>query len=292
MKKDIVINKAFSWNGSDWKIGSVEFDENYRSSAVLHLCRRIPAAALTEYHKKIEPVLPFFEKLNYEQAEIIRSISPFQTDFSIELMIDGKSLAGTGCAYRYWEPKKTEYDEMDREVYKYIKEFHLDENDGWMIASFDLNLTDHAESDLSKAYLKLSQDSRTVYGDSFAVSQAGQAFLLINPVTKTPHVLEIKEFSTEQLDSRFSQDEEPLYCANMEYEIIPPLSEDSYKLIDIGPDLPENSPSLMFYGELATCPGRAVRRAWSNLRKEPIDYIVWRMEFIQKDGETVTVSLA
>ena len=161
-----------------------------------------------------------------------------------------------------------------------------------MIASFDLNLTDHAESDLSKAYLKLSQDSRTVYGDSFAVSQAGQAFLLINPVTKTPHVLEIKEFSTEQLDSRFSQDEEPLYCANMEYEIIPPLSEDSYKLIDIGPDLPENIPSLMFYGELETCPGRAVRRAWSNLRKEPIDYIVWRMEFIQKDGETVTVSLA
>ena len=43
MKKNIVINKAFSWNGSDWKIGSVEFDENYRSSAVLNLCRRITA---------------------------------------------------------------------------------------------------------------------------------------------------------------------------------------------------------------------------------------------------------
>lgn len=239
----------------------------------------------------MEPILPFFEKLNYEQAEIIRSISPIQTDFSIELMIDGKNLAETGCDYRYWEPKRPEYDETDREVYKYIKEFHLDENDGWMIASFDLNLTDHAESDLSKAYLKLSQDSRTVYGDSFAVSQAGQAFLLINPVTKTPHVLEIKEFSTEQLDSRFSQDEEPLYCANMEYEITPHLSEDDCSFIDIGPDLPENSPALMFYGELETCPGRAVRRAWSNLRKEPIDYIVWRMEFTENHDETCTVSL-
>lgn len=287
MKKNLFINKNFVWNGADWKIGSIEFCDSSENNAVLNLCRRIPAESIRTYEQNCKPLLPFMDRLDYDEVSIIELLSPYKTDFSIEVTIGGNNCTGKHCAYLWWNPVHREEEEADSSIQQYMQCFDLNPEDGWMIAQIDLALEDDSDMDLARAKLIITED-KTIYGDKFAASKAGQTFVFINPLTQTPHVLEVKGFKTEQIDEGLFQDDDLRYCAAMEYEITPHLSEEDYKLRDLGPDKPDRCPGLVFYGSLEAM---SVRKKYAYPRKEPIDYILWRIEFHKIGAESLAVSL-
>lgn len=219
------------------------------------------------------------DRLDYEQASILETVNPFCFDYTVGLTIGESSLMEGSTSFLYWDPEKTE-EEQSRDCEPYLSRFELEKDDGWVIERNILTLPCGAETDFTNAILTISENG-IAYGDNFTVNRPGQVFLFINPVTKTPHVLEVKNFETGVLSY-----DETQYGAGMEYVISPFLSEDCYKLRDIGPDRPENCPAFMFYDQ----PDDGVRREYAYLRKEPISFITWRMEFYRQ-GESFCIPL-
>lgn len=247
--REVVLNRAFDWEGQEWKLLSVYVCED---GLVGDFCIRVDPAAEAAFLKKWTPILE--NGLTREQEDLLQLENPFVLDVRVFADINGVPCRNFHGSQDIWNPCTGIDEGRSWEAEQWLKHYGCDREQGWIFLRSHWRHQWQGKQ-LETLALTLKEDDARIPGLCFS-AQPGTQAEFIRPSTGEKHMLIVEEgpeeqtFNTPELHGMIL----PNHCRVMTYRVEPELPQGVLMVQDnCGGDPPR--PAQVQENEFAACVG-------------------------------------
>lgn len=309
---EVPLNKTFLWGGEEWLAPALYCCSE---GLVLDLLKKVPEETLHRFAEKWgmdENGAPQRELTADEQDEL-EAENPMEEHFRTKVTVNGRELQVSTGYGRYWYPddgcREGEADGV-------LTHYGLPRDCGWVIWRLCCPW-DGKRLTPETLELTLTAEKTARAGAAFT-AEAGKEVPLTDPRTGLPHILRVISLKQETMEQNSLLARGMVYprkYTELRYTLEPPLPAGDFTVQDATPNdevrfssaedgvSMEGSACIGIIGG-ADGPtavfvttkekGKAadeVRTAYSSLRYEPAKTVTWRIRFMERPKDDITVTL-
>lgn len=288
--KEITINEDFTWDNEKWRILSLYA---YKDEMILDICKFFDLRILQRFHEKWGKYRYEIDKLSKKQYdELCEDRLLFSEDFSVRLNINDIAFRESSQSCEMFDPVYTE--DNDENILQMTAHYGLSDELPWVVWHCRVHFDGLNPAEFENAVMKITliPDEAEVYGEPLNITAPGQAFTVMNPVTKEKYHLQIKDLEWESPD--FLKEKKQKYILGISYIIEPDIDDENFTLSDYSGGDGENQPAMMFYG-VETAQDRDTEKlhtACSYLYCRPREDLTWKPKFLAKLKDEITVAVS
>ena len=307
----VPVNKEFHWAGIDWIIPEVyACDEGL---VVLTFGKVDPAEV--RKHMTGEPA-------TQEDIERMDVECPLNIHLRCAAKINGADGIFCGGSGMAWMPPLPGEGDGYRDAKWVLEHYGFDTNYAWIINRDNFRWPSVTRPEINSLEMTITQRPVSLSGTHFKTPVDGNAIKVQHPLNGQTYTLTIEDLKHEEADIRTAQSmglEFPTKYTWMEYRIEPELGANQYRIMDCkqsdeprpmkitraeGPaEVQINGEAAAIgiiggaYGPTAVFMSRPIgktsqlRMASSSMRFEHVDEVEWRIVFLEKLHEDVTLQV-
>lgn len=278
--KAYAVNKTFSWNREKWSVPAIYLTE---SGIVVDFYLEVPLQSIQAFlikwgEREKEPMSieeEMYRKLEYPLGlSVIGNLSV--NDRPIPLK-KGYTQVWNPMVVNTWQARRT------------LEHYGLDPEKGYLMhrACF---LRKGKNPPIRAISLTLQAEPVSVPGERFVAPQPGEYLTFKNPATGNTHDLTVIAQTREALDPNFLSNH-PCCYTRLTYSLSPDINNELFRIVDCDPGdrwESKDGPTAVF---LTGKTPSSAHFAVSSLRYTPAERITWRMVFLQKLRQDITVPL-
>lgn len=297
----VKIGANFQWAGIDWFVPEAY---PFEQGLILFLLGKVNPAQvpLHEYEDFISP----------ESREKLMAENPLNLHTRPEASVNGLQLRPARSVGITWMPQEG----CDLESKWVLEHYELDLESAWQINRIKFFWPACGRMEISEMSLTMRQNPVSVSGTHFKTPREGESVQLFHPQTGKEYTLFVDELNQEIADYRNLHDQQieyPPCYTQMVYRIQPDMDRNQFRVVDCaGSDQPRykkdvkqsegtfavsvgiiggaDGPTTIILGH-SDHPAGKPHVANSSLHFEPAEEIEWRIVFMEKPNEDITVSL-
>ena len=309
---EVPLNKTFLWAGEEWLAPALYCCSE---GLVLDLLKKVPVETLRRFAEKWgmdENGAPQRE-LTAEEQDELEAENPMEEHFRTKVTVNGRELQVSTGYGRCWTP----YDACrEGEADGVLTHYGLPRDCGWVIWRLCCPW-DGKRLTPETLELTLTAEKTARAGATFT-AEAGKEVPLTDPRTGLSHILRVISLKQETMEQNSLLARGMVYprkYTELRYTLEPPLPAGDFTVQDATPNdevrfssaedgvSMEGSACIGIIGG-ADGPtavfvttkekGKAadeVRTAYSSLRYEPAKTVIWRIRFMERPKEDITVTL-
>lgn len=310
--REITLGKTFTWGKEEWLVPAMYCCSE---GVVLDLLKKVPLEALERFAEKWglkENGEPRRELPPAEQ-DAMEAENPMEERFRAEVTVNGQPLRESTGYGRYW---RSEDGCCDEDADRVLEHYELERDCGWVIWRLCCPW-DGKRLTPETLELTLTAEKTARAGVTFT-AEAGKEVPLTDPRTGLSHILRVISLKQETMEQNSLLARGMVYprkYTELRYTLEPPLPAGDFTVQDATPNdevhfssaedgvSMEGSACIGIIGG-ADGPtavfvttkekGKAadeVRTAYSSLRYEPAKTVTWRIRFMERPKEDITVTL-
>lgn len=302
------VRKTFFWETMPVHIPAIYLGT---AGAVLDVCAKIPAGAMTEYLKKWKKN----HRYTMEELEELEAENPAGRDFSIEMCLNDIPLRRRLSSSLLWYPadrlQAAEYRDLwrnEKEAARLINAYGCDPDCCWHLGRICYRWDSHPLLSPQTITLRLEDTAISLTAAHFTTKSScnGQTVTAVHPVTGQVYTLTLHE--CRQIRNDFTAFGKkgvlyPQWCHLLSYSVSP---KDGHTILTVKDcsesDTPKNSPENRIQPDSAaaaaavlyetnTVPDAAdTAMAVSSLHFEPVSEIRWRVVYSVKRKKDMEIS--
>lgn len=234
--------------------------------------------------------------------------------FRSAVRVNSRQLREEGASSITWIPDHCTPEPMgDRLEARYVLEHYgLDGKMGWIFYRARLPWATKRKPVIRHLSLTLEQLPQLIPGPKFTTPDVGQSISAVHPITGNEHILTVTEAKQEVLEMNFPNSEMvdwPRNCMSMAYTLSPDLTKEQFLLRDTeqsdvpklknAPVHPSGAGSIGIIGGSDGPTAIIITQkekpenhsAISSLHFEPVEKVMWQLEFREKLVEDISVTL-
>lgn len=308
---EVPLNKTFLWGGEEWLAPALYCCSE---GLVLDLLKKVPVETLRRFAEKWgmdENDAPQRE-LTAEEQDELEAENPMEERFRATVTVNGRELQVSTGYGRYWYPNGCC---CEGEADGVLTHYGLPRDCGWVIWRLccpwgGKRLTPETLE------LTLTAEKTARVGVTFT-AEAGKEVPLTDPRTGLPHILRVISLKQETMEQNSLLARGMVYprkYTELRYTLEPPLPAGDFTVQDATPNDEvrfssaedgismegsacigiiggADGPTAIFVSEKKDKATDAVRTAYSSLRYEPAKTVTWRIRFMERPKEDITVTL-
>lgn len=308
---EVPLNKTFLWAGEEWLAPALYCCSE---GLVLDLLKKVPEETLRRFAEKWgldENGAPQRELTAAEQDES-EAENPMEEHFRTKVMVNGRELRVSTGYGRCWTP----YDACrEGEADGVLTHYGLPRDCGWVIWRLCCPW-DGKRLTPETLELMLTAEKTARAGVTFT-AEAGKEVPLTDPRTGLSHILRVISLKQETMEQNSLLARGMVYprkYTELRYTLEPPLPAGDFTVQDATPNDEvrfssaedgismegsacigiiggADGPTAIFVSEKKDKAADEVRTAYSSLRYEPAKTVTWRIRFMERPKEDITVAL-
>ncbi|MBQ8497730.1 MAG: hypothetical protein IJ489_09805 [Clostridia bacterium] len=237
--------------------------------------------------------------------------NPFAFDYRTYVTVNGNRMREKSSQCGYWAKGYDSYESED--VREILMHYGLDTEKCFLYRRIRFPWATKSRPKIKNLTVSMEQRPISMKGERFRVNGIGQEITFKHPITKTEHILTVREYEESTMDfSRSDGYEHPTHCTQMSYTLSPTLSATQFYVSDTRhSDLPRkmkvaqkekndfesalaliggaDGPTAVFAVRKQTA--EDLRSACSSLTFKPRTDVEWQMIFREKTLEDTEVVL-
>ena len=279
--QELKVNRAFLWEGENWQVPAVYLCEN---GIVVDSYLEVPCERIEQYLEKWGHTDP--TQLSIEEKMRRELDDPLKMDAVGVLIVNGKEAPLRTTYTLTWNPKT----ENTWQTRRTLEHYGLDREKGYLLRR-EAFLRKSSSPPIRNMDLVLKAEPVAVPGQRFVAPKNGESMTFTHPVSGNLHSLTVISQTREALDPNFLSNH-PCCYTRLSFSLEPQISRELFSVVDCDPgdgwNGPKDGPTAVFLTGKVPSVGHC---AFSSLRYTPADQIIWRMVFMQKTRQDVTVPL-
>ena len=246
-----------------------------------------------------------------EEHDRMRDENPLVLNYRATLTVNGDCMKEKRAEYRLWAEGFESYESAEmREI---LEHYGMDTEKCWGFQRISFPWATKSKPKIRSLSLSLAERPKSVRGDRFRVSGAGNTVSFVHPITRVSHTMTVQAYEQTVLETLFSDGyEHPTHFTQLSYTVEPPLSPSQFHISDTRrSDLPRKInnaeiPRSDFASALAIIGGAdgptavfsvrkqdtdGQRTASSSLSFAPRTDVEWQMIFRERSREDTEIVL-
>lgn len=299
---EIRVDKQFQWGELCWNIPAVY---SCTSGLVMDLCASMDEDLLKKYEERVIESAEEQERVDFE--------NPLNMQVSFEVQVNGQKLRYTGGCGLTWIPNEPGQPEWNRESRWILEHYGYDLKKAWLLHRVKLEWTEK-KPEIQSLVLTIVREPAAIPGGHFSVKEMGERVMISHPLTGVEYQLKVEEIVQERLPKPILREdlEFPECYTKLVYALTPELPDTAFRIMDCASgDCPRQKPgaehennrfaaSIGIIGGAAGPTAVTLNKAdagtklWivcSSLHFEPVERVEWRISFMEKLLEDITVKL-
>ena len=279
--QELAVNRSFLWQGESWNVPAVYLCEN---GIVVDSYLEVPCELIEQYLNKWGQKAP--AQLSIEENMRRELDDPLQMDATGILLVNGKEAPRRAIHTLVWNPRT----ENAWQTRRTLEHYGLSREKGYLLRR-EVYLRKSTNPPIRTMELTLKAEPVAVPGQRFVAPKNGESMTFTHPVTGNVHSLTVHSQTREALDPNFLSNH-PCCYTRLSFSLEPQINRELFSVVDCDPgdgwDGPKDGPTAAFLTGKVPSAGHS---AMSSLRYTPAEQITWRMVFMQKTRQDMTVPL-